>query len=333
VADSFRGSGEDLIVRWLDDQTVEIHCHGGFAAGQTIMDSLRQCGYLPITQREFVHLSGENPWRAEVQLAIAEAPTVRTSKVLLRQYTLQPTAIQQICHHITSEETAAAIETIQRMLEFSWFGMHLTMAWTVVLCGRTNVGKCSLMNRLLGYQRAIVHSSPGTTRDVLQQRTAFDGWPVEIKDTAGLRPTTDPLETEGIVRAQEQIRQADVAVAVYDASTAWTHDDTLLFEQLKPHLVVHNKCDLPAADAQINRPAGLAVSALTGAGIEQLMDAIGRALVPRLPPADQAIPISREQVDCLKDGLQMLERGDECRALAILQQMTRLDLQVLTDQP
>ncbi|HXY40794.1 MAG TPA: GTPase, partial [Vicinamibacteria bacterium] len=72
----------------------------------------------------------------------------------------------------------------------------------VAFLGRSNVGKSSLINALVGYRRAIVHPLPGTTRDVLESNTAIDGWPVELSDTAGLRHTDDPAEAEGVRRAR-----------------------------------------------------------------------------------------------------------------------------------
>jgi tRNA modification GTPase len=88
----------------------------------------------------------------------------------------------------------------------------------VVIAGPPNVGKSSLINALLGYQRAIVFDQPGTTRDVLTATTAIDGWPVELADTAGIREGDDAIETEGVARALAEIRAADLVVEVWDAS-------------------------------------------------------------------------------------------------------------------
>ena len=88
-------------------------------------------------------------------------------------------------------------------------GLHLTSPWRVVVAGPPNVGKSSLINALVGYHRAVVFDTPGTTRDVVTVGTAIDGWPVELSDTAGIRPSDDRLESR-VGRAIEQTRQADL---------------------------------------------------------------------------------------------------------------------------
>ena len=99
-------------------------------------------------------------------------------------------------------------------------GRHLVRPWSVVLAGPVNVGKSSLINALAGYGRSIVHHAPGTTRDAVTAATAIDGWPVELCDTAGLRPAATPVERAGIERAQERLAQADLAVLVFDRERA-----------------------------------------------------------------------------------------------------------------
>src|SRR6185503_7750192 len=107
-----------------------------------------------------------------------------------------------------------------RLLALAEVGLHLTTPWRVVFAGPPNVGKSSLVNALLGYPRAIVYDQPGTTRDVLTASTAFDGWPFELRDTAGLRDgiSLDSVEVEGVARARAQIATADLVVFVHDRS-------------------------------------------------------------------------------------------------------------------
>ena len=92
----------------------------------------------------------------------------------------------------------------------------------MVIAGPPNVGKSSLINALLGFQRAIVFDLPGTTRDVVTAVTALDGWPVELSDTAGLRSSDDPLELAGIEQAHRQAAAADCLLLVFDASQPWS---------------------------------------------------------------------------------------------------------------
>ena len=124
-----------------------------------------------------------------------------------------------------SGDAAAARRQIDDLLAHAATGLHLVRPWQVVVAGRPNVGKSSLINAIAGYQRAIVHSLPGTTRDIVSVQTALDGWPVEISDTAGLRRGSDPIEQAGIELAIDKIAAADLVVLVFDASSPWTDAD------------------------------------------------------------------------------------------------------------
>ena len=101
-----------------------------------------------------------------------------------------------------------------------------------VIVGRTNVGKSSLLNRLLGERRAIVSPLPGTTRDFIEEYINIQGVPVRITDTAGIRRTEDLIETEGIDLVWDQIGKADVILAVFDGSDSLTGDDTDVIDHI-----------------------------------------------------------------------------------------------------
>jgi len=156
---------------------------------------------------------------------------------------------------------------------------------TLVLAGRPNAGKSSIMNTLAGRDTAIVTAVPGTTRDVLREQIAIDGLPLHIIDTAGLHDSPDAIEQEGIRRARQEIARADHLLLVVD-STAEAQPDALLQElfsaehgQLPPLSVVLNKCDLSGLPAGIRpgaTPPAIAVSALTGAGIDDLREHLKR---------------------------------------------------------
>jgi tRNA modification GTPase len=156
-------------------------------------------------------------------------------------------------------------------------GRLLRDGMSVVIAGRPNAGKSSLLNRLAGYDAAIVTPVPGTTRDILRERIAIDGMPLHVLDTAGLRASCDVVEVEGIRRAQEEMKRADRVLFVIDAATdpgarAFDEERGRLPNEV-PVTLVFNKCDLasgiPVADT-IAGPPRITVSALSGQGIEQL---------------------------------------------------------------
>jgi tRNA modification GTPase len=167
-------------------------------------------------------------------------------------------------------------------------GALLRDGLTLVIAGRPNAGKSSLLNRLAGYDAAIVTPTPGTTRDVLRERIEIDGLPLHILDTAGLRESPDEIEAEGIRRAQREIAQADRVLYVVDASdaaaVAAAEADLTALPTRVPRTVVLNKIDRIASAPEAEAGgAGDAVrirlSATTGAGLdllrEHLKDCVG----------------------------------------------------------
>jgi tRNA modification GTPase len=201
-----------------------------------------------------------------------------------------------------------AADRLHALLRWSDVGLHLTRPWRVVLTGRTNVGKSSLINALLGYERSIVYGEPGTTRDVVTAHTAIDGWPVELADTAGLRASDDAVELAGVDLAHRVLAQADVVVLVFDASRPWLTDDASLVRDRPDALVVHNKCDQPMVDVAA-RPPGLSTSATEGRGVPEVVAALSHRLVPTPPPPGTAIPFTARQVEAIRAGLSALQAG------------------------
>jgi len=172
------------------------------------------------------------------------------------------------------ERLAVCMAEMER-LAASWNAGHLVRDGAlVVLAGRPNAGKSSLLNALLGTRRAIVHDLPGTTRDVIEESVALCGVPVRLMDTAGLRDTQDGVEREGIERARAVMRQADLVVYVVDASVPHSETVAAACAALPSGcvMVAVTKCDLPAA-GPVDLPPELAsvrVSARTGEGLEAL---------------------------------------------------------------
>jgi tRNA modification GTPase len=185
----------------------------------------------------------------------------------------------------TREDQAHRLDTLRlslaQLLLASTQGSLLREGARVVLAGRPNSGKSSLLNRLAGQEVAIVTAIPGTTRDAIRQSINLNGLPVHIVDTAGLRESTDPVEQIGIARTWAAIEQADLALLVIDATDATRGEaieDATIRGRLPQglrYITAYNKFDLAAPPAGVD---GVAVSAKTGEGIEGLKKAITTAI-------------------------------------------------------
>ncbi len=180
-------------------------------------------------------------------------------------------------------------------------GAVLEHGLTLVLAGRPNVGKSSLLNALAEEERAIVTDLPGTTRDALHHRIAVRGIAVTLIDTAGLRATDDPVERLGIERAWQEIARADLVLRLLDASTGETDEDRRIAAQLPagiPTLTVWNKTDLTTTPAG-RRGAALHISARHHQGLEDLRAAILDATGNAATGEENVLLARTRHLDCL----------------------------------
>jgi tRNA modification GTPase len=314
---------EELVVGLLAEDEVEIHCHGGTAAVRAIVDALLAEGCVEVAPAQWVREIESDQIAAAAALALTEARTERTAAILLDQYRgALRHELTAINGHLEKQELDAAARKLHQLTSRVELGLHLTRPWKIVLAGRPNVGKSSLINAMLGYERAIVFPQPGTTRDVLTAAAAIDGWPVEFADTAGLRRSDDPLESEGVARARAEVLSADAVLFVADTTAPWDDD---LHQELQAAarrlVIVHNKCDL-ALVPDDGRPKGLAVSAKTGVGIDQLCQAIADRLAPQPPARGSGVPFTAEQAAAIKGAEACLEFGDIAAAQRALAAIT-----------
>jgi tRNA modification GTPase len=173
-------------------------------------------------------------------------------------------------HRADAEGRLAAIrDDLERILRRSRQGSLLRTGLHVVIAGRPNVGKSSLLNRLAGEERAIVTPIAGTTRDALREPIEIAGVALVLIDTAGLRASTDEVERIGMDRTRQELEQADVVLAVSEAGEGRAFDGPL---PDAPRIEVFNKADL--APGFVAPAGGVAVSAKTGAGLDALRQAI-----------------------------------------------------------
>ena len=183
----------------------------------------------------------------------------------------------------------------------------------VVLAGRPNAGKSSVLNALTGYETAIVTDVPGTTRDLVKEHIEIDGLPVHVVDTAGLRGDAGRVEQEGIRRARQQLTEADHALLIIDVTTTDDSEIQTLLSELPDDLgytVVKNKIDLTGDLAGLvpDQPTIVNVSALTGDGIAELKEHVKRSVGFEM--ASEGLVTARQRhLDSLKKARRHFEIG------------------------
>lgn len=292
------------------EDVVEIHCHSGYAVLKTILTEVLAQGARLARPGEFTlraFLSGRlDLSQAEAVLEVIEARTQASLRVAaghlagglgrrlgeLRVALLQvlawveaaldfPEEGGELSGEALREGLATPSQDLHQLLGTYHQGRFLREGVQVVLAGRTNVGKSSLLNRLLDADRAIVTDIPGTTRDIIEETINLGGLPLRLSDTAGLREARDLVEELGVARSRERLAQADLVLYLVDGSEPLTEEDVTVFRDLadRPALVVVNKVDLPRGlDFQklrrrVSSPV-VEVSAFTGQGLENLEKAV-----------------------------------------------------------
>jgi len=343
-------SGEPVVVRRVAADRVELHCHGGPAAVGRLERALADRGARSVPWSDWLASELEDPLQADACRALAEARTERTARILLDQYHgALGRAWEAIRAAVLGGDAGAARATIDALRSRAALGLHLVRPWRVVLAGAVNVGKSSLLNALLGFERVIVDPAPGTTRDAVAAQTAIDGWPVELCDTAGLRQGADVVERAGVERAAARLAEADLVVWVLDATRPEESWEARPPVMERPPIVVWNKCDLaePSPRPQIfsqterreasesgphpqplsqisQRERGdvfeqpFSTVATMGMGVEALLGEIARRLVPKPPEPGQAVPFTAAQVQCLDQASAAIDVGRMDEALRVL---------------
>ncbi|MFZ5570043.1 MAG: tRNA uridine-5-carboxymethylaminomethyl(34) synthesis GTPase MnmE [Thermodesulfobacteriota bacterium] len=330
------------------EDVVEIHAHGGPCVLQSIMEIALQAGIRPAEPGEFTKrafLNGRiDLTQAEAVIDVISATSQNALQLAAAQMQGQVrSAVEKIRDQLLAlqttteaiidfpEETdeiplltqtqrrqlsrivADLSDLIQQYHQYHFFreGIRITIV------GAPNVGKSSLMNRLLQKERAIVTDIPGTTRDLIEDSFLVEGIPIIITDTAGIQNTNDPIEQIGIMRARQQVSTADLVLFVTDAQRPLGFDGERHFlESLQDQkaVIVINKIDLVPALLPLAMPPGssipvVGVSALTGAGIDELKRLMLPACLKERPETDH--PFAPNQ----RHAAALLNCRDACNAI------------------
>ncbi|TAM46185.1 MAG: tRNA uridine-5-carboxymethylaminomethyl(34) synthesis GTPase MnmE [Gammaproteobacteria bacterium] len=232
---------------------------------------------------------------------------------------------------------AALDADLRQLLTAAQQGQLLHDGMVLVLAGRPNAGKSSLMNALAQRDAAIVSDIPGTTRDVLREYIQLDGLPLHIVDTAGLRMARDAIEAEGVRRARAELERADRALLIVDDTQPG--DSAALFEELPPglaHIVVRNKIDLTGRASGITQRDGItevALSAKTGDGLELLRRHL-KECIGYHPAAEGGFSARRRHLDAIQRAqahLVTARRHAQARAGELLAEELRQAQQALSE--
>jgi tRNA modification GTPase len=285
-------TGEDM---------AEITCHGGILLAARILETALRSGARAADAGEFSQRAFFNGkidlTRAEAIMDIIRArtaPALRAAALQLEGrlgqeiLALRETVLEVVAHieawidfpeegidpatgsHLLAKINAA-IERTERLLSTADEGRVLREGIRVAIVGLPNAGKSSLLNRLLGMDRAIVSEVPGTTRDTIEESACLRGILFRLTDTAGLRETNDPVEQEGVARSGRAMENADLVLHIFDASA--TTPPAPLNDR---EILVANKCDLLPTES-LKHTGAIAVSSLTGEGFDALLDAMTNA--------------------------------------------------------
>jgi|SRR5579862_8997149 len=302
------------------EHVVEITCHGGILPAKMVLDAVLASGARVAEAGEFTRrafLNGRidlaqaeavaDLIHSRTELALRAANEQLEGKLSQRINEVRDQMLRTLAHieaHIDFPDEDIAPDTrhqlvvrleggvrfMDQLLRTANEGQILRRGIRAAIIGRPNAGKSSLLNQLLGHERAIVSAIPGTTRDTIEETANIRGIPVVFIDTAGLREGRDEIEVEGIRRSRKSLEKAEFILHVFDASELITAADLVFLGEFssKKRILVCNKVDLPRRLIFPEPLAGKTIEAccLTGQGIEVLKDEIKKLVWSGELPAD-----------------------------------------------
>lgn len=321
------------------EEMFEIQCHGGSVCARRVMERVLELGARIAEPGEFTRrafLNGRiDLSRAEAVMSLIGANSDAAARASLRQleggisgFVRDVSERLKGCMSLIEactdfpeevdepdsarrvrEDVRGMIAEIERRCD-PRSARLIREGASIVLVGRPNVGKSSLMNALLHQERAIVTDIPGTTRDVLTERIRLGGISAELSDTAGQRETSDPVERIGVDRAERAMESADIVLIVLDASEPLTDEDIVLLQKRDARAILClNKCDLPRRCAC---EGAIPLSAATGEGVDALLAEMERrvsvsSMEEERMTQERHLRLARHALDALQRALETID--------------------------
>ena len=340
---------------YTGEDMVEIHCHGGMIVTKQILDLLLKNGAQPAEPGEFskrAFLNGKmDVSQAEAVSELISSLSEKSAKMSMRQLSGElGSKVSKMQDELTDvlasihtalaypeedleesiisdaiEKSDSLLDEIRSLIDSFKRGKLMREGAKVAIAGKPNVGKSSLLNAILGEQRAIVTHIPGTTRDVISEYYNIRGLPIQLVDTAGIRKTDDIVEKIGVERSIEALNTADITLLIFDASKELSEQDVEIALKAKSQgevIAVLNKSDLePKLSAkEISDKLKLEpqlISAKTGEGVDALLDEMYVSIMSDDALAEGVTITNARHAAALKEAASALESAKEGAELGV----------------
>jgi tRNA modification GTPase len=352
LATWFRGPAS-----YTGEDSVEVSCHGGMLVTRRVLERLFACGASPAEPGEFTKrafLNGRmDLTQAEAVMDIISAGSDLALKAAQEQLNgaighvvsqLAEDLIHLVAHveayidfpeeDITPDtvgQMTRSLDTIRsrinRLLQTADQGRLFREGVRTAIVGEPNVGKSSLLNKLLGYERAIVSNIPGTTRDTVEESVLVGGLALRLVDTAGVRDAKDLIEQAGIERTSKAIASSDLILEVVDASQPQEANQRVSLPEGIPSLLILNKCDLSEHPSWASTE-GVRFSCQQDAGKQELEQAIWKIFANRFPQSDgqSLASINARHQEALRRCVASLDQAEASLLRQDSPELTALDL-------
>lgn len=355
---------------YTGENVVEISCHGGYYVPQRILELVCKMGARPALPGEFTERAFLNKKMDLIQaeavadLIRSKTEAGRKSAILqlqgelskkishLKAQLIEISSLLELELDFSEEDMVFApreellqklddiLQGIQKLLSGFEFGRIYREGIRIVLAGKPNVGKSSLMNCLLEKERVLVTEIPGTTRDTVEDVLDISGVVAIITDTAGVRETEDPIEKESVKRAQQALDRADLVLCVLDTSSSLSKEDLdliqLVKEKQKKTIFVFNKIDLPSQwkKSSLDLPENATIfriSALKREGITELLNALKAEVHFGAFQKDEVLLTNIRHKNALESAMKKLIQAKLSLQNGLSQEFVALDLRGAMD--